>query len=251
MRWRTSNGRGPAHALTPICSPMNRSYDPKTPVCEEVVRGKRAVRGTKPAISAWPVEQCRHIGRSLMISEAGRSQVCVVALLLVAALSLASCSSSQQSGGVAVPRSAIPRLAVLASQFAKGNGDPKPRWAAVEVTVPRGVEVSADTAPNGTMAYLVVMRGHFTAFMAPPHTAAPTGRYLFIIIGPRTFRLRSWGLGNKLPSAWSANRASLTHLHLRSPGHQAGCRVVVTPNSVWCGRCLEPDIPSPEGGGNE
>ncbi len=43
-------------------------------------------------------------------------------------------------------------LTVLASRFAAANGDPKPRWAAVEVTVPRGAKVSADTAPNGTMA---------------------------------------------------------------------------------------------------
>jgi hypothetical protein len=159
-----------------------------------------------------------------MMSEAGRSRVCVVALLLIAVLGLASCSSSQQSGGVAVPSSAIPRLTTLASQFAKGNGDPEPRWAAVEVTVPRGVKVSGDTAPNGSMAYLVVMRGHFIGYMAtgPPGAATPTGRYLFIVIGPRTFQLRSWGLGNKLPRAWPANRASLTHLHIRAHGHQAG-----------------------------
>jgi hypothetical protein len=52
------------------------------------------------------------------------------------------------------------------------------------------------------MAYLVAMRGHFTADMSPPPpTATPTGRFLFIIIGPQTLRLRSYGVGNKLPPA--------------------------------------------------
>jgi hypothetical protein len=107
----------------------------------------------------------------------------------------------------------------MASQLAKANGDPKPRWAAVVVAVPRGVKVSAGVAPNGTMAYLVVMRGHFTADMSPPPPAtAPTGKYLFIVIGPGTFRLRSYGVGNKLPPAWSANNGSPTYLTIR---HQA------------------------------
>jgi hypothetical protein len=141
---------------------------------------------------------------------------------LIAVLCLASCSSSQQSGSVTVPRSAISRLTVLASRFATSNGDPKPRWAAVAVRVPRGAEASAGTAPNGTMAYLVVMRGHFTAYMSspPPGTATPTGKYLSLVIGPRTFRLRGWGVGNKLPPAWPANTGSLTHLRIRQPGQQ-------------------------------
>jgi hypothetical protein len=71
------------------------------------------------------------------------------------------------------------------------------------------------------MAYLVVMRGHFTADMSPPPpTATPTGRYLFIVIGPRTFRLRSYGVGNNLPPAWSANAGSITHLTIPRPGQQ-------------------------------
>jgi hypothetical protein len=124
---------------------------------------------------------------------------------------------------VTVPKSAIPRLTVLASKFATANGDPKPRWAAVVVAVPQGVEVSAGTAPNGTMAYLVVMRGHFTAYMSsPPSPAAtPTGRYLSIVIGPQTFRLRGWGVGNKLPPAWSRNRGSLTYLRILGTGRSA------------------------------
>jgi hypothetical protein len=160
------------------------------------------------------------------MSKASRSRVRVVALPLIAALALASCSSSQQSGGVTVPRSAISRLTALASQFATANGDSNPRWAAVEVTVPRGVEVSAGMASNRTMAYLVVMRGHFTAYMSSPpsNAATPTGRYLFIVIGPRTFRLRGWGVGNKLPPAWLAIRGSLTSLHIAAPGHQDGLR---------------------------
>jgi hypothetical protein len=68
------------------------------------------------------------------------------------------------------------------------------------------------------MAYLVAMRGHFTAFMAPSEGAAPTGRYLFIVVGPQTFRVRSLGVSNKLPPAWSANVGSQTHLNIRPPG---------------------------------
>lgn len=159
------------------------------------------------------------------MSEASRSRVRVVMLPLIAVLSLASCSSSRQSDSVTVPRSAISRLTALASRFAAANGDSKPRWAAVVVVVPRGAEASAEPGgitPNSTMAYLVTMRGHFTAYMSsPPSPAAtPTGRYLFIVIGPRTFRLRGWGVGNKLPPAWSANAGSLTHLNIRPLGHQ-------------------------------
>jgi hypothetical protein len=164
------------------------------------------------------------------MSEASRSRVRVVALPLIAALALASCSSSQQSGRVTVPRSAISRLNALASQFARANGDPNPRWAAVMVTVPGEWKSPLGWRPNRTMAYLVVMRGHFTAYMSSPpsNAATPTGRYLFIVIGPRTFRLRGWGAGNKLPPAWLANGGSLTSLHIAAPGHQDGLRRSVT-----------------------
>jgi hypothetical protein len=76
------------------------------------------------------------------------------------------------------------------------------------------------------MAYLVTMRGHFTALMSSPPSAAatPTGRYLFIVIGPRTFRVRGWGLGNKLPHAWKANAGSRTYLHIRRLARLAGLR---------------------------
>jgi hypothetical protein len=157
------------------------------------------------------------------MGDASRSRFRVVTLPLIAVLGLASCSSSQQSDGVTVPRSAISRLTALASRFATANGDPKPRWAAVVVTVPRRAETSAEpVTPNGTMAYLVTMRGHFTAYMSSPPSAAvtPTGRYLFIVIGPRTFRVRGWGVSNKLPPAWSANAGSIARLNIRQPGHQ-------------------------------
>ena len=163
------------------------------------------------------------IGRSREpMSEANRSRVRLAGLPLIAVLSIASCTPSQQSGSVTVPGSAISRLTVLASRFATANGDPQPRWAAVVVTVPKGVTASAGTAPNSTMAYLVVMRGHFTAYMSSPPSAAatPTGRYLNIVIAPRTFRLRGWGVGNKLPPAWSANTGSLTYLRILQPAHQ-------------------------------
>jgi len=60
-------------------------------------------------------------------------------------------------------------------------------------------------------------RASFTAYMGNPLSGAPTGKYLFIIIGPRTFRLRSFGVGNKLPPAWSANNGTPTYLTIRQP----------------------------------
>ncbi len=95
-----------------------------------------------------------------------------------------------------------------------GNASPQ-RWASA---------VAGGLTPNSTMAYLVAMRGHFTASMSSPPSAAatPTGRYLLIVVGPLTFRVRGWGVGDKLPSAWNVNAGSRARLAIRSASHQPG-----------------------------
>ena len=79
-----------------------------------------------------------------------------------------------------------------------------------------------DTVPGsgGIPAYLVTMRGHFTAYAAsvPPGAFAPTGRYASLVVDARTFRVMDWGVGPKPPPVLPASLGPVTDLLNRAAG---------------------------------
>jgi len=77
-----------------------------------------------------------------------------------------------------------------------------------------------DTVPGsgGVRVYLLTMVGHFTArgVSVPAGAAAPTGRYLSIVVDARTFRVMDLGLSHRPPPVSPATLGPLTYL----TGHQ-------------------------------
>src|SRR5262249_25569714 len=67
-RLASQNNQPPAlNRLTPICSPLNRSFDPKTPGYQRVVRGKSAHRG-----DPWSLRGPNCVGLGLIRAWGGR-----------------------------------------------------------------------------------------------------------------------------------------------------------------------------------
>jgi hypothetical protein len=134
-------------------------------------------------------------------------------------LAAAGCAGSPSAAGSPVPAPAISRLTAIASHAAKASGDSAPSWATAVLTTHAKALTSAtpgDLIPgaDGTRVFLVTMRGHFVANAAPrpPGAAAPTGRYLSVVVDARTFRLLDYGLSPKPPPVSPASLAPITYL---------------------------------------
>jgi hypothetical protein len=134
-------------------------------------------------------------------------------------LAAVGCAESPPAAGSPVPASAISRLTAIASRAAKASGDSAPTWATAVLTTHAKALTSAtpgDLIPgaDGTLVFLVAMRGHFVANAAPrpPGAAAPTGTYLSVVVDARTFRVLDYGLSPKPPPVSSASLGPITYL---------------------------------------
>ncbi len=121
--------------------------------------------------------------------------------------------------GLAVTAAAAARLSLIASSFARENGDARPAWIDV-VTTTRGKALESatpgDTEPsgNGTTVYLITMKGRFTGYDASPPAGArlPTGTYLSLVVNARTFMITDWGLSPHAPSVAPASLGPVRYL---------------------------------------
>jgi len=147
--------------------------------------------------------------------ERARSSTAAVAVVI--GLAVAGCAGSAP-GARAVPASAVARLAGIATRAAKFNGDAAPRWVTAVLTTHAKALTSAtpgDFIPgaDGVRVFLITMRGHFVANgPGPPGAAAPTGRYLSLVVNAKTFRLLDLGLSRKPPPVSPASLGPITFL---------------------------------------
>ncbi len=95
-------------------------------------------------------------------------------------------------------------LRAAAVRFAAANGDSDPSQIRLGASTRRalvaldsGVEICDDRP-----AYIVTLRGRFTAHRAhpPPGRAIPTGTVLTIIFDAATGRITDWGVGTEEPA---------------------------------------------------
>jgi hypothetical protein len=121
--------------------------------------------------------------------------------------------------GSPVPASAISRLTAIASRAATENGDSVPAWVTAVLTTHAKALTSAtpgDFVPGtgGVPVFLVTMRGKFTDYAAsgPPGAAAPTGRYLSIVVDAKTFQVLDFGLSPNPPPVSPASLGPVTYL---------------------------------------
>jgi hypothetical protein len=142
---------------------------------------------------------------------------------LVSVLAAANSAGSAAAPGAPVPAAAIPRLTAIAHHAAASNGDPDRGWVTAVLTTRAEALTSAapgDYVPGsaGVAAFLITMRGHFTAtaVSVPPGAKAPTGRYLSLVIDAQTFQGLDFGIGPKPPPVPPASLAPVTYLTGRS-----------------------------------
>ncbi len=160
---------------------------------------------------------------------AAAALACVVAVL--PGLAAAGCAASRAAAGSVpapagtlpaagspVPPAAVPRLTGLAGRAAKAAGDAAPSWMTAVLTTHARALTSAtpgDFIPGAgsVRVFLITLRGHFTANgSGPPGAAAPTGRYLSLVVDARTFRVLDSGLSPKPPPVSPASLGPVTHL---------------------------------------
>jgi hypothetical protein len=142
---------------------------------------------------------------------------CVLAM--VSGLAVAGCAGSPAGAGSPVPAAAISRLTMIGSRVAKANGDSAPlRMTAVLTTHAKALTSATPggfvPGAGGVLVFLVTMQGHFAANAAPgpPGAAAPTGRYLSIVVDARTFRVLDFGLSPNPPPVSPASLGPVTYL---------------------------------------
>jgi hypothetical protein len=138
---------------------------------------------------------------------------------LASVLAAAGCGRSAAVAGAPVPASAIGRLTAIAHRAATINGDPGPAWITAVLTTRAKALTSAtpgDYIPGSARvkAFLITMRGHFTAKEAtgPPGAKAPTGRYLSLVIDAKSFHGLDFGIGPKTPPVLPASLGPVTYL---------------------------------------
>jgi len=148
---------------------------------------------------------------------AAAALACVLAM--ASGLAVAGCAGSPAGAASLVPASAISRLTVIGSRAAKANGDPAPVWMTAVLTTRAKALTSAtpgDFVPGagGVLVFLVTMRGHFAAnaVSRPRGAAAPTGRYLSIVVDARTFQVLDSGLSPSPPPVSPASLGPVTYL---------------------------------------
>jgi hypothetical protein len=134
-------------------------------------------------------------------------------------LAVAGSAGPPPTAGSPVPASAISRLTAIASRVAKANGGSAPAWTTAALTTHAKALTSAtpgDIVPgaDGVLVFLVTMRGHFVANAAPrpPGAAAPTGRYLSIVVDAKTFQMLDFGLSPQQPPVSPASLGPVTYL---------------------------------------
>jgi hypothetical protein len=121
--------------------------------------------------------------------------------------------------GRQIPASAVARLDVIAIRAAKANGDARPQWiTVVRTTHGTGLKVATpgDTEPsgNGVSAYLITMKGTFTAYEAsvPAGASRPRGQYLSLLVNARSFRVTDVGLSGHPPPKLIATLGPVKYL---------------------------------------
>ena len=99
------------------------------------------------------------------------------------------------------------------------DGDFAPSWITAVLTTHAKALTSAtpgDFVPgaDGVRVFLITMRGHFAANAAPgpPGAAAPTGRYLSLVVDAKTFQVLDSGLSPKPPPVSPASLGPVTNL---------------------------------------
>jgi hypothetical protein len=126
---------------------------------------------------------------------------------------------SPATAGSPVPAPAIARLTAIGGRAASANGDPAPLWMTAVLTTHAKALTSAtpgDFVPGDgdVPVFLVTMRGNFVASAAsrPAGAAAPTGRYLSIVVDARTFQVLDSGLSPSPPPVSPASLGPVTYL---------------------------------------
>jgi hypothetical protein len=144
--------------------------------------------------------------------------------VVAAGLAAAGCGASPAAAGAPVPARAIPRLTLIADRAAKASGDAAPAWMTAVLTTHAKALTSAtpgDFVPGGGVrVFLVTMRGHFVANGAPGPSgaAAPTGRYLSLVVDATTFLVLDSGLSPAPPPVSPASLGPVTYLAGRGHG---------------------------------
>jgi hypothetical protein len=149
-----------------------------------------------------------------------RAEVLARSVALAAAvLTVAACGGATAATGRPVPASAVPRLTAIAERAARVNGDPHPVWATAVLTTHAKALTSAtpgDSIPgaDGVPVYLVTIRGHFVCntCTGPPGSKAPTGTYMSLVVGAKSFTGMDFGLGPKAPPVAPASLGPVTYL---------------------------------------
>jgi hypothetical protein len=142
---------------------------------------------------------------------------------VAAGLAAAGCAASPAAAGSPVPARAILRLTVIAGRAAQASGDPAPAWMTAVLTTHAKALTSAtpgDFVPGGRIrVFLVTMQGHFVANApGPSGAAAPTGRYLSLVVDAKTFQVLDYGLSRAPPPVSPASLGPVTYLAGRGPG---------------------------------
>ncbi len=121
--------------------------------------------------------------------------------------------------GQAVPPAAVDRLTGMVNRAVTVNDGHAVAWASAVVTTRAKALTSAtpgDFVPNAgrTPVYLVTVKGHFAARAAsvPAGAHVPTGTYLSLVIGAKTFAELDFGLGAKPPPVAPASFGPVTYL---------------------------------------
>ena len=147
------------------------------------------------------------------------------ALAMASGLATAGCAGpppragSPATAGSPVPASAIPRLTAIGGRAAAANGDTAPLWMTAVLTTHAKALTSAtpgDFVPGtgDIPVFLITMRGDFVASAAsrPAGAAAPTGRYLSIVVDAATFQVLDSGLSPSPPPVSPASLGPVTYL---------------------------------------
>jgi hypothetical protein len=151
------------------------------------------------------------------LAHAAAALACVLAG--VSGLAAAGCAGSRAGASSPVPAPAIPRLTAIGNRAATADGDAAPLQMTAVLTTHAKALTSAtpgDTIPGAgdVPVFLVTMRGHFAATAAsrPPGAAAPTGRYLSVVVDARTFQVLDSGLSPSPPPVSPASLGPVTYL---------------------------------------
>jgi len=120
-----------------------------------------------------------------------------------------------------VPLAARARLATIARDMAKANGDPHVEAAqAVATTHAQALRVAtpgdSTSTPGGEPVYLILLRGSFTAYDASPPSGAllPTGSFLCVVVDQKTFQVTDWGLSRHPPPIALSSLGSVARISL-------------------------------------